>query len=213
MIFNSIDFAIFFVIVFCLYFILRRHLLLQNRLLLVASSVFYGWWDWRFLLLMYFTIVVDHTISKYMEVENHQAKRKRLLQLSIFTNLGILCIFKYLGFFVESATELMTMLGWRADPFLLGIILPVGISFYTFQSMSYIIDVYYKKLKPSNSVFDYATYVSLFPQLVAGPIERGTHLLPQVLKPRKITWDGFNEGIYLILWGLFKKLFKNQGNS
>lgn len=207
MVFNSLEFAIFFVVVLLLYFALQRHFLIQNRMLLIASSVFYGWWDWRFLLLMYFTIAVDFTIGKMLHAETLQDKRKKLLLASVISNLSILGFFKYFNFFIDSAVDLLNLFGFSANPMVLNIVLPVGISFYTFQSMSYVIDIYYKRLKPAQHLFDYATYVSLFPQLVAGPIERGTHLLPQVLNERKVTRDGFYEGCYLILWGLFKKVF------
>jgi len=206
MIFNSLEFAVFFAAVLALYFSLRSTVM-QNRLLFVASSIFYGWWDWRFLFLMYLTIMVDFFISKAISRNSIPKTRKRLLLTSITFNLSILGFFKYFNFFATSTTDLLNSFGLAADPVFIEIILPVGISFYTFQSMSYVIDVYKKRLKPAEHLLDYAAYVSLFPQLVAGPIERATHLLPQILKPRTVTLNSFSEGIYLIFWGLFKKLF------
>lgn len=207
MIFNSVDFAIFFVVVFFVNLFLQRNHELQNRFLLVSSFIFYGWWDWRFLFLIGFTIIVDFLIGKAIGAAAEQAKRKRLMLLSVATNLTILGFFKYFNFFIDSTIDLLNLIGIPSNPTVLNIILPVGISFYTFQSMSYVIDIYNKKLDPAKNVFDYATYLSLFPPLIAGPIERGTNLLPQILQPRKITLDNCYEGGYLILWGLFKKVF------
>jgi D-alanyl-lipoteichoic acid acyltransferase DltB (MBOAT superfamily) len=207
MVFNSLVFAVFFVIVFSSYWLLRHSLRLQNLLLFVASSFFYGWWDWRFLFLMYFTIVLDFLVGWGLERQTDDRKRKRLLILSVTANLTVLGFFKYFNFFIESATQLLDMLGMHPHPIVLRIVLPVGVSFYTFQSISFVVDVYKRELKPPRSLLYYATYVSLFPQLVAGPIERAKHLLPQVLKPRTITWEKIFEGSYLILWGLFKKVF------
>jgi len=207
MVFNSIEFAIFFVVVIALYFLLQNRLNWQNRMLFVASSIFYGWWDWRFLFLMYFTIVFDFFIARQILKTTAQRSRKNLLLLSVISNLTILGFFKYFNFFAESTLDFLNLFGFSASPLLLNVILPVGISFYIFQSISYVVDVYNRRLEPAKSLVDYATYVCLFPQLVAGPIERGTHLLPQVLSPRKVSLQGFYEGGFLIFWGLFKKLF------
>jgi alginate O-acetyltransferase complex protein AlgI len=207
MVFNTLVFAVFFVIVFSMYWMLRHSLRMQNLLLFVASSFFYGWWDWRFLFLMYFTIVLDFLVGLGLERQTDQRKRRLLLILSITANLTVLGFFKYFNFFIESATELLHVLGMNPHPVVLRIVLPVGVSFYTFQSISFVIDVYHRELKAPRSLLNYAAYVSLFPQLVAGPIERAKHLLPQVLEKRTLTREKFYEGSYLIFWGLFKKVF------
>ncbi len=207
MVFNSYDFALFFVIVYSFYVALRKHHKLQNRLLLISSCVFYGWWDARFLLLMFFTITVDFYLAKNIEKISETKKKKRYLLLSIASNLLVLGFFKYFNFFIESFEKLFDLFGISISSPILNIILPVGISFYTFQSMSYVIDVYRNDLKATKNYLDYATYVSYFPQLVAGPIERGKHLLPQVLKRRSLSLDLFYEGFTLIYLGLFKKMF------
>lgn len=207
MVFNSASFALFFIVVYILYLLLQKHLKLQNRLLLIASCIFYGWWDWRFLFLIFFTITVDFYASHAVQKNETTAKRKLFLTLSIVSNLSILCFFKYFNFFMESFERLFNVFGLTVNAPVLNLILPVGISFYTFQSMSYVVDVYRRQIKPADHWLDYAAYVSYFPQLVAGPIERGAHLLPQILKPRKIEPDQFYEGCYLIFWGLFQKMF------
>ena len=183
MLFNSIDFAIFLPVVFCLYwFAFNRSLRIQNGLLLVASYFFYGWWDWRFLFLIIFSSFVDFFIGRRLSRTENETQRKWLLFGSIFVNIGFLGFFKYFNFFAESLTNAFTFLGQSIDnPFLLNIILPVGISFYTFQTLSYSIDVYRKKLKPTDDLIAFLAFVSFFPQLVAGPIERATNLLPQFL--------------------------------
>jgi len=176
-------------------------------MLLMASCFFYGSWNWRFLFLLFLTIAIDYFISLKIYNSEDSEKRKKFLLLSIVANLGVLGFFKYFNFFSESFQALANSLGFNLQPHLLNIVLPVGISFYTFQSLSYTIDVYRKELKPAKSIFDFALFVTYFPQLVAGPIERATHLLPQVLQPRKITLEQFYEGCYLIFWGLFQKIF------
>lgn len=205
MFFNSFTFFIFFSAVFSGCLLLRHRE--QNWLLLAASCFFYGAWDYRFLLLLFFTVTVDYWAAKLIHTSAEQKTRKRLLLVSIVCNLGILCYFKYANFFLENALLLLKALGFQATPFSLHILLPVGISFYTFQSMSYTIDVFRRRMKPAEKFTDYALYVSFFPQLVAGPIERGTHLLPQILSPRTITFAKIQLGFYYICAGLFLKVF------
>lgn len=207
MLFNSIDFAIFLPIVFLLYwFVANKNLKLQNFLLLVASYVFYAWWDWRFLSLIVFSSAVDYFVGIGLSKTEKQQKRKILLLLSIFVNLGFLGFFKYFNFFSESFAEAFTLFGHPFEASRLYIILPVGISFYTFQTMSYSIDVYRKKLEPTKDVIAFFSFVSFFPQLVAGPIERATNLLPQFFKRRNFDYHLAMDGLRQILWGLFKKM-------
>lgn len=207
MVFNSSVFLVFFLVVYALYWLTRGRLAWQNRLLLVSSFVFYGWWDWRFLLLMSTTIASDHLIARRLSLTEDPVRRKRWVVLSACVNLSLLGFFKYYNFFADSLRAAFGRLGVEVGGPALEIILPVGISFYTFQSMSYVIDVYRRQLDPAPSLVDYAAYVSYFPQLVAGPIERGSRLLPQMLRPRTIRLDQVYEGGYLIFWGLFKKMF------
>ena len=205
MLFNSTQFAVFFVIVFTLYLILNHRW--QNCMLLVASCLFYGAWSWRFLLLMFVSITTDFFCAKYIHALSDNKIRKKLLILNFVVNLGILGFFKYFSFFANNFQALLSVFGLTVNINLLHVILPVGISFYTFQAMSYSFDVYRKQLIPAKSYFDYALFVTFFPQLVAGPIERATHLLPQILKPRQMTLEKFYEGCYLVSWGLFQKMF------
>ena len=207
MLFNSIDFAIFIPIVFGLYwFVFSKSLKLQNLLIVVASYVFYGWWDWRFLTLILFSTLVDFTVGIKLSQENAKSKRHLLLLTSVLVNLGFLGVFKYYNFFLENFTNAFTVLGYNFDGHSLNIILPVGISFYTFQTLSYTIDVYRKKLNPTNDIIAFTAFVSFFPQLVAGPIERATNLLPQFYKERKFEYSKAVDGMRQILWGLFKKV-------
>lgn len=207
MFFNSVDFAIFLPIVFFLYwFVANKNLRLQNTLLVIASYVFYGWWDWRFLFLLFLTCFSDFLISKKLETTNDEKKRKILLSVSVIVDLGVLAFFKYFNFFVDNFIAVFRLFGQRIDGISLKIILPVGISFYTFQSLSYTIDVYRKKLKPADHLIDYLAFVSFFPQLVAGPIERATNLLPQFYEKRNFEYDKAVDGLRQILWGLFKKI-------
>ena len=207
MIFNSIDFAIFLPIVFLLYwFVTNKNLKLQNILLLVASYVFYGWWDWRFLSLIVFSSFVDYYVGLQLSKTDDDKKRKGLLWISMLVNLGFLGFFKYYNFFAESFADAFTLFGSHIDPTRLNIILPVGISFYTFQTMSYTIDVYKKKLEPTKDMIAFFAFVSFFPQLVAGPIERATNLLPQFYKKRQFVYAKAVDGMRQILWGLFKKV-------
>jgi len=207
MLFNSIDFAAFLPIVFILYwFVFNKDLKLQNILLVVASYVFYGWWDWRFLSLIVFSSFVDYFIGVSLLNEGKQSKRKVLLWISILVNLGFLGFFKYYNFFIENFIEAFSFFGKKIQPNTLNIILPVGISFYTFQTLSYTIDVYKRKLEPTKDIFSFFAFVSFFPQLVAGPIERATHLLPQFYKKREFHYSKAVDGCRQILWGLFKKV-------
>lgn len=203
--FNSVQFAVFFAIVYLLYLLLNHKG--QNRMLLVASYVFYGCWDWRFLSLIAISTVVDYFCGLKIYGSRNTQKRKLFLCISICSNLTILGFFKYFNFFTENLYALLNGFGFSPDPVFLNIILPVGISFYTFQTISYSIDIYRGELNSTKKFLDFALFVSFFPQLVAGPIERAKNLLPQILSPRKLTADKFYEGCYLIFWGLFLKVF------
>jgi len=207
MLFNSIDFAIFLPIVFILYwFITNKNLKLQNLLIVLASYLFYGWWDWRFLSLILFSTIVDFLVGLMLSKEENETKRKALLWTSILVNLGFLGFFKYYNFFIENFTTAFSFFGNEIQPNSLNIILPVGISFYTFQTLSYSIDVYRKKLEPTKDFIAFSAFVSFFPQLVAGPIERATNLLPQFYKKRTFEYSKAADGMRQILWGLFKKI-------
>ena len=185
MLFNSIDFAIFLPVVFVLYwFVCNKNLRLQNLLIFGASYLFYGWWDWRFLSLILFSTIVDYTVGIMLSKEDNPSKRKMLLWVSILVNLGFLGFFKYYNFFLDNFVEAFTFFGFKIQPNSLNIVLPVGISFYTFQTLSYSIDVYKRKLAPTRNFIAFGAFVSFFPQLVAGPIERATNLLPQFYKKR-----------------------------
>ncbi|MCT4623361.1 MAG: MBOAT family protein [Schleiferiaceae bacterium] len=207
MLFNSLDFAIFLPIVFLLYwFAVGKNLKWQNALIVIASYFFYGVWDWRFLGLIAFSTLVDFWVSNQLETQVEKGRRKRLLWLSIAVNLGFLGFFKYFNFFAENFAEAFTLMGMPFKASTLKIVLPVGISFYTFQTMSYTIDVYRGKLKATKDFVAFAAYVSFFPQLVAGPIERATNLLPQFTRQRKFDYNQATNGCRQILWGFFKKL-------
>lgn len=205
--FNSIEFGIFLPIVFILYwFVTNRNLKFQNFLLLLASYVFYGWWDWRFLSLIIFSSFVDYYVGFGLGRTKSPKKRKIYLWISILVNLGFLGFFKYYNFFAESFSDAFTLFGSPIDSARLNIVLPVGISFYTFQTLSYSIDVYRRKLEPTKDVVAFFAFVSFFPQLVAGPIERATNLLPQFYKKRNFEYGKAVDGMRQILWGLFKKV-------
>ncbi|MDR2841319.1 MAG: MBOAT family protein, partial [Paludibacter sp.] len=212
MFFNSLTFAIFLSIVFLLYWLVfQRKMQLQNIFVVVASYVFYGWWDWRFLLLIIFTTLCSYAsgllTKKYATLpKNGISKAKFVLITNIVLNLAILGIFKYYNFFVESFVDLFAAFGANLQSKTLNIILPVGISFYTFQALSYSIDVYKKKIEPTRDLVAFSAYISFFPLLVAGPIERATNLLPQFLKPRSFDYQQATDGLRQILWGLFKKI-------
>jgi len=207
MLFNSLDFAIFLPIVFLLYwFVAQKNLKLQNALIVVASYVFYGWWDWRFLSLIIFSTVVDYTIGQKLRNEKQQSKRKVLLWTSIIVNLGFLGFFKYYNFFLENFVDAFSLFGMQINANSLNIILPLGISFYTFQTLSYTIDVYRKKLEPTKDFMAFSAFVCFFPQLVAGPIERADNLLPQISKKRIFKESFFREAVVQICVGLFRKI-------
>lgn len=205
MLFNTYIFGGFFVIVYGLYLVLNHKW--QNRMLLVASYIFYGSWDWRFLSLIFISTVLDYIYGIKIHESSSTKRRKLFLFLSVFGNLSILGFFKYFGFFASSLTNLLNLFGLSIQPHFLQIILPVGISFYTFKTMSYTIDIYRNRIKPTRRFFDYALFIAYFPQLLAGPIERAERLLPQVLSPRKLSLDKFYEGCHLMFWGLFQKVF------
>ena len=207
MLFNSLDFAVFLPIVFILYwFITNYNLRLQNALIVVASYIFYGWWDWRFLSLIIFSTLVDYSIGRRLKNEESHKNRKTLLSISIIVNLGFLGFFKYYNFFLDNFIVAFSFFGHEINANSLNIILPVGISFYTFQTLSYTIDVYKKKLEPTEDFIAFSAFVCFFPQLVAGPIERATNLLPQFYKKRAFEYDKAVDGMRQILWGLFKKV-------
>jgi len=206
MLFNSLEFCIFLPIVFTIYWLINHNLKLQNAFIVAASFFFYGWWDWRFLLLMVFSASIDFIVGIFLIDQQKKNKRKLLLLISLITNLGILGFFKYFNFFVDSFTTAFTFFGIHLQASSLNIVLPVGISFYTFQALSYTIDVYKKELKATKSFIDYFAFLSFFPQLVAGPIERASHLLPQFYKKRKFDYDIAVDGAGQIMWGFFKKV-------
>ncbi|QVY65804.1 MBOAT family protein [Polaribacter sp. Q13] len=207
MLFNSIDFAIFLPIVFILYwFVFSKKTQQQNLVLLIASYVFYGFWDWRFLFLIFFSSIIDFLIGKKLNEVTNVSKRKLFLSISIVVNLGLLGFFKYYNFFLDSFASAFTFFGSSISEQRLTIILPVGISFYTFQTLSYSIDVYRNKLKPTNNFIAFLSFVSFFPQLVAGPIERASNLLPQFYNKRIFSYDKAVSGVQLIVWGFFKKI-------
>ena len=212
MLFNSIDFSIFLPIVFFLYwFVTNNNLKLQNLLLVTVSYIFYGWWDWRFLSLILFSTIIDYFIGQRLNIETNQDKRKLLLSASIIINLGFLGFFKYYNFFLDNFINAFSFFGFSINSNSLNIILPVGISFYTFQTLSYTIDVYKRNLKPTHDFIAFSAFVSFFPQLVAGPIERATNLLPQFYKKRVFNYNRAVDGLRQILWGLFKKIVIADG--
>ncbi len=208
MLFNSIEFLIFLPIVFLLYwFVTYKNYKTQNILIIIASYVFYGLWDWRFLSLIFLSTTVDYFVGlKIFNSPNKKAK-KQWLWCSVIFNVGLLGFFKYFNFFVDSWTDMFSMFGYEIKSvWTLKILLPVGISFYTFQTMSYSFDIYYERLKPTKDFLGFAAFVSFFPQLVAGPIERASNLLSQILNKRTFSYKQCTEGLKLILWGMFKKV-------
>lgn len=207
MLFNSIPFLIFLPVVFILYwFLFKRNKNGQNALLLLASYVFYGWWDYRFLILIGASTLIDFFLGLFLGSSSSSKWRKFFLWCSIVFNLSLLAIFKYFNFFIENWMEVGKTLGLNMHLETLQIILPVGISFYTFQTLSYTIDVYKNKIKPTSDVVKFATYVAFFPQLVAGPIERAANFLPQFSKLRIFNFEFAKSGVHLILWGFFQKM-------
>jgi D-alanyl-lipoteichoic acid acyltransferase DltB (MBOAT superfamily) len=207
MLFNSIEFAFFLPLVFIGYwFIFRKPIWAQNLFLLAASYFFYGWWDWRFLSLIAFSSLVDFWVGLRLARVRRKESRKLLLATSILVNIGFLGFFKYFNFFADNFSEAFTLLGRPLEVSRLNVILPVGISFYTFQTLSYTIDIYRRKLEPTRDPIAFFAYVSFFPQLVAGPIERASNLLPQFFHIRKFDYGQAVDGLRQILWGLFKKV-------
>lgn len=207
MVFNSIDFAFFIIPVFIGYwFVFNKNLRLQNMFLLAGSYFFYAFWDWRFLFLLLFSTLLDYYTGKIIYTSGSTRHKKTWLYISIVCNLGFLFLFKYYNFFIESFIGAFTFFGYSFSGPLLSIVLPVGISFYTFHGLSYVIDIYKERTKPAHDFAAYALFVSYFPLLVAGPIERATHLLPQIQRPRTFNIALASEGLRQLLWGLFKKM-------
>lgn len=204
MVFNSLVFIGFIIIIFLLYSRLR--LRGQNGFLLVASYVFYGYWDWRFTFLILTSTIVDFWVGRRLHATRSQRQRKLLLLVSISVNLGILGVFKYFNFFIESAASVLASIGFEPHLPVLLLILPIGISFYTFKTLTYTIDIYRRKLEPTGSFIDYALFVSFFPQILAGPIERAANLLPQISSPRYTTRENILTGLNMVLLGYFKKV-------
>lgn len=208
MLFNSIEFLLFLPIVFVLYwFVFDKKLKYQNLLILISSYVFYGWWDYRFLSLILLSTIVDYFIGLGISNQAFLKNKRILMWCSVLFNLGILGFFKYYNFFIESWIDLFSSIGYDIKSvWTLNIILPVGISFYTFQTMSYTIDIFKGDLKPTKDFVTFASFVAFFPQLVAGPIERATNLLPQILNKRDFKYEQGVDGLRLIFWGMFKKV-------
>ena len=206
MLFNSIHYAIFLPIIFILYWSFNKKLKWQNILLLIASYYFYSCWDWRFLFLLLFSTFLDYFSGLQIAKSDKASIRKFWFWLSILVNLTFLGFFKYYNFFIESFAEMLRQIGFNPNLWTLNIILPVGISFYTFHGLSYVIDIYKKRISPEKDWILYSLFVSYFPLLVAGPIERATHLLPQLKSKRFFNYNNSVDGLRQILWGLFKKV-------
>src|SRR6056297_2689680 len=207
MLFHTLDFLYFFIAFFLVYwFVFQKSLKAQNILIFIASYIFYGWWDWRFLSLIAFSTVVDYAVGRKLSQTSSEIHRKTLLWVSIAVNIGLLGFFKYFNFFAENLYELLSSIGFQPNRTSLDIILPVGISFYTFQTLSYTIDVYRRKIRPTDSLLDFALYVAFFPQLVAGPIVRAAELLPQFTRVPSWSSRRFYGGFQLALRGLVKKV-------
>ena len=207
MLFNSIEFILFLPIVFLLYWFAFSTRSKQNFLIVIASYFFYGWWDWRFLLLISITSFCSYVSGLLIHYyENNQFRRKIVCAANIFLNIGILSLFKYFNFFTDNVRLLFENIGYQLDFVTIDVILPVGISFYTFQALSYTIDVYRKKIRPTNDIIEFFAFISFFPQLVAGPIERATNLLPQFQKHRVFEYAKAVDGLRQMLWGFLKKV-------
>lgn len=206
MLFNSIEYLIFLPIVFIIYWLLKNSYKNQNILLLISSYVFYGWWDYRFLSLIIFSSFLDYFVGQKIEEAIGEKRKKRWLLVSLCSNLGLLGVFKYYNFFADSFASTMSTIGWEVNDLTLNIILPVGISFYTFQTLSYSIDIYRNQIKASRDIVGFFTFVSLFPQLVAGPIERASNLIPQIEKKRDLNVTLLKTGVFQIFIGLFRKV-------
>jgi D-alanyl-lipoteichoic acid acyltransferase DltB (MBOAT superfamily) len=206
MLFNSIDFAVFFPIVFIIYWIVAKNLVLRNGLILIASYTFYGWWDWRFLFLIAISTLIDFYVGQSIHKTEDKNQRKYLLFISLAVNLGFLFYFKYTNFFIETFVDSFRLFHNKLEVSTLNIILPVGISFYTFQTLSYTIDIYRRQIEPTKNLLAFSAFVAFFPQLVAGPIERAKHLLPQFFTVYKFNYKLVKSGLLLIAFGLFKKM-------
>ena len=207
MLFNSLEFLIFLPIVFLLYWYVFRKRQIQNLLIVISSYIFYGWWDWRFLILIVFTSLCSYGCGLLIVYYEGQRRIQQIVSmLNIVLNLCILVAFKYYNFFIENLEAVLGIFGWKFDWITINIILPVGISFYTFQALSYTIDIYKKKIKPTHDLIEFCAYISFFPQLVAGPIERATNLLPQFQKKRTFEYTKAVDGSRQMLCGFFKKL-------
>ena len=207
MLFNSLDFAIFLPTVFvCYWFVANKSKSNQNLVIVIASYIFYGWWDWKFLSLILISTLVDYFVGRGLGSSQSANRRNALLVLSLLVNIGFLAFFKYYNFFLENFIEAFSLFGHRLRADSLNIILPVGISFYTFQTLSYTIDVHRGKFKPTNDILAFCAFVCFFPQLVAGPIERATNLLPQFYQARTFDYSKAIDGLRQVLWGLFKKI-------
>jgi alginate O-acetyltransferase complex protein AlgI len=205
MLFNSVDFALFLPVVFLIYWSLKKKQS-RNLFIVLSSYLFYGYWDWRFLILIIFSTIIDFTIGQALEAKSLGSRRRILLWISIIVNFGLLGFFKYFNFFIDNFNTAFTFFGTHTNLSTLKIILPVGISFYTFQTLSYTIDIYNKKLNATKDLIAFSAFVSFFPQLVAGPIERATNLLPQFYKKQSFNYLNSINGLKQILWGLFKKI-------
>ena len=207
MLFDSLSYAFFFSLVFCIYWIILKNVKQQNFFLCIASFFFYGCWDWRFLFLLLFSICLNYLtgLCLYNNIDK-KPKNKYILWFAIILNISVLGFFKYFNFFIESTVDFLSLLGFKAHLVTLKIVLPVGISFYTFHGLSYIIDIYNKKMTPTTNFINYSLFVSFFTLLVAGPIERATHLLPQIENQRSFEYLKATDGLKQILWGLFKKI-------
>jgi alginate O-acetyltransferase complex protein AlgI len=207
MLFHTSTFLVFFLVVFALHWwVIKRDVKWQNGLLLVASYFFYGCWDWRFVALLLFSTLLDYFTGLRIGNTENERERKMWLWISVGINVGLLGVFKYYDFFALSFADLMSTFGWKVDVVTLQLILPVGISFYTFHGLSYVLDIYHRRIEPDRNLVDYALFVSYFPLLVAGPIERATHLLPQLKKARVFSYPSAVLGLRLILWGICKKV-------
>ena len=206
MLFNSFEFLFFLPIVFVLYWFVFKPRRWQNLLVVIASYIFYGWWDWRFMFLIAFTSICSFVSGLLIErFDGRRNWQKTVSATNIIINLGILAVFKYYNFFVENLDVLFSAIGWKLDWATVNIILPVGISFYTFQALSYSIDVYQKKIPATHHIVEFFAYISFFPQLVAGPIERATNLLPQFQRSRHFDYHKAVDGCRQMLWGSSRK--------
>jgi alginate O-acetyltransferase complex protein AlgI len=206
MLFNSVNFLVFFAIVFFLYWNFQKEVKYQNILLFLSSYLFYSFWDWRFLFMLFFSTFLDFSLGIKLQNTDNLKKRKIILFIGIFVNLSILCLFKYFDFFSTSIGDFLNQIGFNINSHTLNLIIPVGISFYTFHGVSYLIDIYNQRTNAEKSFINYAVFVSFFPLLIAGPIERATHLLPQIQKKRNFNYNQGVDGLRQILWGLFKKV-------